>query len=166
MFKSVFFPFFILVFFAMPSDSLAGEAQQESNKVEEAVVDTLPVDLSDETLSDDMEETDPSLEEPTSTTEAGAGFDPGTPPITTESLEEEDQIEVLGALIDRILGEDDPETSLDLPICQTPHGTLTTSGFPFGDIIYNKGSALIVYHIALAEEEGDEIYEDEAEEEE
>ena len=82
-----------------------------------------------------------------------------------ESLEEEDQIEVLGALIDRILGEDDPETSLDLPICPTPNGVLTTSGFPFGDIIYIKGPALIVYHIALAEEEGDEIYDDEAEEE-
>lgn len=83
-----------------------------------------------------------------------------------ESLEEEDQIEVLGALIDRILGEDDPELSLDLPICNTPHGTLTTSGFPFGDIIYIKGASLIVYHLALAEEEGDEVYEEEEMEEE
>lgn len=83
-----------------------------------------------------------------------------------ESLEEEDQIEVLGSLIDRLMGEDDPDVSLDLPICETPAGTLITSGFIFGDITYIKGPSLIVYHIALAEEEGEEFEEEEAELEE
>lgn len=80
-----------------------------------------------------------------------------------ETLELEDQMEVLGQLIERISGEkeDEESTPLDLDLREQATGQLKLSGFSFGDIIYQIGQNITIYHIALLEDDMDEDFDDE-----
>ena len=84
-----------------------------------------------------------------------------------ESVSEEDQIEILEQLISRISDqEEDLEATLDIIISEQGENQIVLSGFNFGDIVYQLGKNIIIYHIALIEEEdeGDEEDEDEIDE--
>lgn len=79
-----------------------------------------------------------------------------------ESLDEEDQIELIGELINRISQEDNVE-NIDLVLKDDEDGTLLLSSFDFGDLIYRLTDEVItIYHIAL-NEELDEDFDDEDE---
>lgn len=75
-----------------------------------------------------------------------------------ESVEEEDQIEILEQLITRISSEeeDEVENTLDLVLKEEGENQVVLSGFDFGDIVYQLGQNMIIYHIALTEEASDE----------
>jgi predicted transcriptional regulator len=86
-----------------------------------------------------------------------------------ESVAEEDQIDILEQLITRVSAEEEEEeeNTLDLVLKEEGEDQIVLSGFSFGDIVYLLGQKMIIYHIALAEEEMDEEDEgDENEEEE
>jgi len=86
-----------------------------------------------------------------------------------ESVEEEDQIEILEQLITRISSEeeDEIENTLDLVLKEEEENQVVLSGFDFGDIIYQLGQNMIIYHIALNEaEKGEDEDEDEEDEDE
>jgi hypothetical protein len=74
-----------------------------------------------------------------------------------ESLEEDDQIEVLEELITRIsTPEEELEDTLDLVIKDSEETQVVLSGFEFGEILYKIGQNVIIYHIALIEDDLDE----------
>lgn len=78
-----------------------------------------------------------------------------------EALEEEDQIELIGQLIERISQEDEID-DIDLILKENKNDSLLLSSFDFGDIIYRITDDLItVYHIALNEAFDEDFDEDE-----
>ncbi len=85
-----------------------------------------------------------------------------------ESVSEEDQIDILERLINRIsANEEELEATLDIVIKENGENQLVLSGFGFGDIVYELGENVVIYHIALIEEdEADEDDEDEDEDDE
>lgn len=84
-----------------------------------------------------------------------------------ESVAEEDQIDILERLINRIsANEDELEATLDIVIKEQGENQLVLSGFSFGDIVYELGENVVIYHIALIEEEEDEEESDDDEDEE
>ncbi len=84
-----------------------------------------------------------------------------------ESVSEEDQIDILERLIGRIsASEDELEATLDIVLKEQEDKQLVLSGFGFGDIVYELGEVVIIYHIALIEEDAEEEEFDEDEEEE
>lgn len=83
-----------------------------------------------------------------------------------ESLDEEDQVEVLGQLIERISAEEEElDNTLDLVLKEEGDNQVVLSGFNFGDVVYQVGTTITIYHIALSEEE-EEMEEEEDDEEE
>lgn len=82
-----------------------------------------------------------------------------------ESVEEDDQLDILEQIINRISQQEDEaeEATIDLVLQQNADSQVVLSGFSFGDIVYQQGSNVIIYHISLIEEEEDE-FEDEEEE--
>lgn len=85
-----------------------------------------------------------------------------------ESVEEEDQITILEQIINRITQEEDNEedTGVDLILSETADTQMVISGFSFGDVVYSQGETIVIYHIALIEEEELEEEEEEDEDEE
>jgi len=77
-----------------------------------------------------------------------------------ETLEEEDQVEILGELIDRVSQEESAENTIDLVLMEKPTQQVLLSGFTFGDVVYSVGDTIAIYHIALMDEEVDEDEED------
>lgn len=66
-----------------------------------------------------------------------------------ESLEEEDQVELIGQLIERISQEEAAE-EVDLILKEDNDDTVLLSSFDFGDITYRINDEFItIYHIAL-----------------
>ncbi|MBS0287298.1 MAG: hypothetical protein JSR17_08385 [Proteobacteria bacterium] len=89
-----------------------------------------------------------------------------------ESVSEEDQIDILERLINRIsANEDELEATLDIVLKEQGENQLVLSGFSFGDIVYELGENVVIYHIALIEDseededEGDDEEEDEDDDE-
>lgn len=82
-----------------------------------------------------------------------------------ESLEEEEQIELLDEFITRISAQSEEENSIDLVLKEEGDEQIVLSSFEFGDIIYKLGTNIIIYHIALSLEEDDEEDDEEDEEE-
>ena len=83
-----------------------------------------------------------------------------------ESLSEEEQVEILGELIERITAkEEELHDTIDLVLKEENANQLVLSGFGFGDVIYQIGDNILIYHIALMDEFEDEE-EDEDEEDE
>ncbi len=84
-----------------------------------------------------------------------------------ESVTEEDQIEILERLINRISAhEEELEATLDIVIKEIGENQIVLSGFGFGDIVYQLGENVVIYHIALIDEEDeDEDEEDDSEDE-
>lgn len=84
-----------------------------------------------------------------------------------ESVSEEDQIDILERLISRIsANEDELEATLDIVIKEQGENQLVLSGFSFGDIVYELGESVVIYHIALIEEDDEAEGDDEDEEDE
>ncbi len=82
-----------------------------------------------------------------------------------ESVTEEDQIEILERLINRISAhEEELEATLDIVIKEIGESQVVLSGFGFGDIVYQLGENVVIYHIALIEED-DEDEDDDSEDE-
>lgn len=79
-----------------------------------------------------------------------------------ESLEEDDQLDILEQIITRISqqADEEEEAAIDLILKQNTDSQVVLSGFSFGDIVYQQGNNVIIYHIALIEEDSDEDEED------
>jgi len=74
-----------------------------------------------------------------------------------EAIEEEDQIEILEQLIHRIASsEEELDGTLDLVLKEESSSQIVLSGFDFGDVIYKAGQNIIVYHLALHEDENED----------
>ena len=83
-----------------------------------------------------------------------------------EDLDEDDQIEILESLIDRMSAKEEEnieDDAFDLMLKELPEGKLMISIFPFGDITYLSGPTIQVFHISLAEDASE--YEEDDEEE-
>lgn len=78
--------------------------------------------------------------------------------LELEAVSEEDQIEILEELINRIVTKDeDPEEgTLDLVLKEEGLNQLLLSSFDFGDVVYQVGQNISIYYIALLEDEDDE----------
>lgn len=78
-----------------------------------------------------------------------------------ESLDEESQINILAELIERTtLDEEDLEDTLDLVIKDSGEAQVVLSSFEFGDVVYEVGDEITIYHISLSEEEEEEDEDD------
>lgn len=82
-----------------------------------------------------------------------------------EELDEEEQTELIGQLIERLSQEDeDLDDEVDLVLRDQEEASLILSCFDFGDIIYQLSDEITIYHIAIHEpledEEFDELLED------
>jgi predicted transcriptional regulator len=81
-------------------------------------------------------------------------------PLAMDELEEvveEDQIEVLEQLINRISAhEEEEEDALDLVLNEEGNNQLILSTFSFGDVVYQVGQSITIFHIALTEDEDDD----------
>lgn len=67
-----------------------------------------------------------------------------------QSLEEEDQVEVLSAFIERIVAEEDElDDTLDLVINENETEQVVLSSFDFGDIVYKIGDKVVIYMIGF-----------------
>lgn len=83
-----------------------------------------------------------------------------------QMLDEEDQIDVLGDLMERVLNEtqeeDDESFSegLDLVINETEDSQLILSSFDYGDIVYKLSDKIVVYLLNLPDLIPDEEDED------
>lgn len=68
-------------------------------------------------------------------------------------LDEEDQIDVLSDLIERVVSEDEPdfdlENTLDLVINESEESQLVLSSFEYGDIVYKISDKIVIYLINL-----------------
>ena len=84
------------------------------------------------------------------------GLDIRFHPMAIEEMEiltEEEQMSVLEELIDRISAENvEMENTLDLVILENGDSQIVLSEFSFGDVVYQIGEEITVYHIAFAEE--------------
>lgn len=76
-----------------------------------------------------------------------------------ESLDEEDQIELIGQLIERLSqGDEDLADDVDLVLNETEAATVLLSSFDFGDIVYRVNDEFItIYHIALSDAFDEEL---------
>lgn len=84
-----------------------------------------------------------------------------------ESVSEEDQIDILERLISRIsANEDELEATLDIVIKEEGENQLVLSGFGFGDIVYELGENVTIYHIALIDEDDEEESDEDEEDDE
>lgn len=84
-----------------------------------------------------------------------------------QSLEEEDQVEVLSAFIERIVAEEDElEDTLDLVINENETEQVVLSSFDFGDIVYKIGDKVVIYMIGFPELEDLEEFDFDEEDEE
>lgn len=82
-----------------------------------------------------------------------------------EALDEEDQIELIGHLIERLsMDEEVEDNNVDLILREEDDASVILSCFEFGDIIYRLGEDVTIYHIAmhdlLDDEEFDEVLEE------
>lgn len=69
-----------------------------------------------------------------------------------QSLEEDDQVEVLTSFIERIVAEEDElEDTLDLVINENEKEQVVLSSFDFGDIVYKIGDKVVIYMIGFPE---------------
>lgn len=83
-----------------------------------------------------------------------------------QSLEEDDQVEVLSSFIERIVAEEaELENTLDLVITENDNEQVVLSSFDFGDIVYKIGDKVVVYMIGLPPEEEFEEFDIEEDEE-
>lgn len=81
-----------------------------------------------------------------------------------EELSEEEQVAILEEIIDRITTEDDElSESLDLVLKEEGENQVVVSEFSFGDVVYQIGNMVAIYHIAMIEDAEDEDEEDEEE---
>tara|TARA_R110002110_G_scaffold404606_1_gene623172 strand:+ start:213051 stop:213581 length:531 start_codon:yes stop_codon:yes gene_type:complete len=78
-----------------------------------------------------------------------------------DALDEEEQIELIGHLIER-LSQDDEELDedVDLVLREDDDASIILSCFDFGDIIYKLSEDITVYHIAMLEPEEDEDFDE------
>lgn len=84
-----------------------------------------------------------------------------------EALTEEEQVSILEELISRITSEDvELEDTLDLVLKDQDEKQTILSEFDFGDVVYQIGSTIVIYHIAILNEIEEEDGEDEEEDEE
>lgn len=82
-----------------------------------------------------------------------------------ESLDDEAQIDVLAELIERTtLDEEELEDTLDLVIKDTGETQVVLSSFEFGDVVYEVGDEITIYHISLSDDSDEEDEDDEDEE--
>ncbi len=83
-----------------------------------------------------------------------------------QALEEDDQVEVLSAFIERIVAEEEElDDTLDLVITENETDQVVLSSFDFGDIVYKIGEKVVVYLIGLPQEDEFEEFDIEEEEE-
>lgn len=69
-----------------------------------------------------------------------------------QSLDEDDQIELLTELIERIVAEEEElEDTLDLVINESETEQVVMSSFEFGDVVYKISEKVVVYLIGIPE---------------
>jgi len=79
-----------------------------------------------------------------------------------EALTEEEQITILDAIMTCISDDEEAlEESLELVLEEKGDSQLVLSQFGFGEIIYEMGETIKIYHIALFEDENEEEMEEE-----
>lgn len=79
-----------------------------------------------------------------------------------DTLDEESQVDILSELIDRTaLDEEELEHTIDLVIKDNNDTQVVLSSFDFGDIIYEIGEDITIYHIALDDSEDEDEDDDE-----
>lgn len=83
-----------------------------------------------------------------------------------EALDEEDQIELIGHLIERLsMDEEVEDQNVDLILREEDDASVILSCFDFGDIIYRLGEDVTIYHIAMHDlVDDDEEFDEELEE--
>ncbi|MFI4937716.1 MAG: hypothetical protein ACHQJ6_04315 [Candidatus Berkiellales bacterium] len=78
-----------------------------------------------------------------------------------ESLSEEDQVVILEEIIDRITSEEEElEGAVDLVLKDKDNQQTILSEFGFGDVVYQIGENVGIYHIAILEEEDEDDEDD------
>lgn len=73
-----------------------------------------------------------------------------------DAIEEEDQIEILEEFINRISSSEEEENTIDLILQDDGEQQMVLSSFAFGDLIYQLGKKVVIYHLALNEDDEDE----------
>jgi hypothetical protein len=78
-----------------------------------------------------------------------------------DELNEEEQIELIGHLIERLSQDDeDLDEDVDLVLREDKDASIILSCFDFGDIIYKLSEEITIYHISMLEPEDDEDFEE------
>lgn len=81
-----------------------------------------------------------------------------------ESLTEEEQVDILEDIINRISGEEeDLIEAMDLVLKEEGDDQIILSEFKFGQVVYRIGNFITIYYVGILEDVSEDIEEDEME---